>query len=124
MKLAILATAATIAGTAASAELANVGGFSFGGEVTAEHAVDAEQTMVVVEPKVEYDFVGWGLEASAELAIYDNSFVVDDTFGELPTIKFRAEREVMDNLTIYGETTYDLEATERGEIVLGTTFAF
>ena len=124
MKLVAVATVAALGATAAQAEIANVAGFSFGATTTTEYTVDAENLTLTVEPSVSYGLMGVDLSASTELSIYDDEFVVEDTFDALPVVDLRAEKAVWDNITVYGETSWDLDASERGEITLGASFAF
>lgn len=120
----LLATTAAALLLATSASAMDLGmGLSLNTEVTAEYAVDAEK-LTLTTPELGYTLSGFDITASTELAIYNGEFVVEDTFSTLPTIDFTVEREVMNGLTAYVETSYDLDAGERGEITLGTTFAF
>lgn len=121
----LLATTAAALLLATSASAMDLGmGLSLNTEVTAEYAVDAENMTLTSTPELGYTLSGFDFMASTELAIYNDKFVVEDTFSTLPTIDFTVERVVMEGMTAYVETSYDLDAGERGEITLGTTFAF
>ena len=121
----LLATTAAALLLATSVSAMDLGmGLSLNTEVTGEYKVDAENMTLTSTPELVYTNFGFDFAASTELAIYDDKFVVEDTFSTLPTIDFTVERELMDGLTAYVETSYDLDAGERGEITLGSTFAF
>jgi len=118
--------AAALALTASPLVAADLGttGISLGGEAVAEYNIDAENLSLVVTPEVSYDFTGYFVASAAtDLTIYDGEFT-EATFEVLPVIDFRVEREVMANVTAYGEMSYDLEAQERGDATVGMSFNF
>lgn len=124
MKFVVLTTAALMAASSASAmDLGNTG-LTFGGEVVAEHTVDAGDTTVVFTPALGYTLGGVALTASTDLSIYNNDFVIGDTLEVLPVIDFTAEYALRENAVAYFETSYDLEAKARGEMTLGLSFSF
>ena len=99
-------------------------GLSLGNTATAEYNVDTEVMSLTTEPTLAYAApLGVGLSVGTELSIYEDEFV-DATFETLPTLDFRADKEVYTGLTVYGEVSYDLEAEERGDAVLGVSFSF
>ena len=121
----LLATTAAALLLATSVSAMDLGmGLSLNTEVTAEYKVDAENMTLTSTPELAYTNFGFDFAASTELALYNDEFVIEDTFSTLPTIDFTVERVVMEGMTAYVETSYDLDAGERGEITLGTTFAF
>jgi hypothetical protein len=124
MKFVVAAAAlALTASPLVAAELGNTG-ISLGGEAVAEFNIDAENLSLVVTPEVSYNFTGFFVASAAtDLTIYDGEFT-EATFEVLPIIDFRVEREVMANLTAYGEMSYDLEAKERGDATVGVSFNF
>ena len=95
------------------------------GEATLEYNVDTEIVTAEVEPVIGYllPTVDVALEVSTVLSIYNNGFV-DETFETLPTLDFRAARDMGYGFEVYGEVSYDLEAEDRSDIVIGTTFSF
>lgn len=122
--LTIAALVAALTSTAASA--IEIGyGLTAGAETVAEYNVDAERMTLTLEPTVGYTIqpLELNLEASTLLNIYDEEFV-DATWETMPTIDFRASKGLMDGLEIYGEVSYDLEAEERGDVVVGASFSF
>ena len=124
MKFVVAAAAlALTASPLVAADLGNTG-ISLGGEAVAEYNVDAENLSLVVTPEVSYNFTGFFVASAAtDLTIYDGEFT-EATFEVLPTIDLRVEREVMANLTAYGEMSYNLEAQERGDATVGVSFNF
>ena len=100
-------------------------GLSAGGEATFEYNVDTEVATVEVEPTLGYTVapLGLDLEVSTVLSIY-NGELVDETFETLPTLDFRSSRVMYPGLEVYSEVSYDLEAQERGDIVIGTSLSF
>ena len=124
MKLA-LATVATLATTSAWADALPT--FSFGGDLDANYALDAERMTLDITPELTVTPAqGISLEAGTTLALYDDAFVVSDTLDVLPTITFEATYSpmMMDKVEWYAKTSYNLEAEERGEIHVGATFSF
>jgi hypothetical protein len=118
MKTVLLTTAAILAASFASAE-----GLHFGATTVAEHKVDAEQTTLVATPEIGYVFAGFDLTADIALSVYDNEFVADTALDD-PVFNFRLDKMLMENLELYGETSYDWSAEKRGEITIGAEFSF
>ena len=125
--LTIAAAALTLGACAGTeAEALELGyGLSLGNTATAEYNVDTEVMSLTTEPTLSYAVptVGVGLSVGTELSIYEDEFV-DATFETMPTLDFRADKEVYTGLTVYGEVSYDLEAEARGDAVLGVSFSF
>jgi hypothetical protein len=119
MKIASIALAVSLLGTASFAD-----GLSWGGEANAEYNVDAENMAVTVTPEISYGMGQATLLASTDLAVYNDEFVIADTLEVLPVVDFRAEYALRDNVELYGEVSYDLDAKERGDLVIGATFSF
>jgi len=124
MKLAAITTAALLtAGSVSAMEIGNTG-VSLGATAVAEYAVNAASMSVVLTPAVAYSAWGVDLAASADIAVYDNEFVLMNALDALPTIDFSASYAVMDNASAYVKTSYDLSTSEMGEITLGVAFSF
>lgn len=122
--LTIAALVAALTSTAASA--AELGwGLTAGAETVGEYNVDTEIMSLTVEPTVGYTIqpIELNLEASTLLNIYEDEFV-DATWENMPTLDFRASKGLFDNAEVYGEISYDLEAQERGDAVIGVSFSF
>jgi len=124
MKLA-LATVATLATTSAWAD--GLPTISFGGDLDANYATDAERMTVDITPELSImPMTGLELEANTKLALYDEAVVVSDTLDVLPTINFEATYSMsgMDSVEWYAKTSYNFESSERGELHVGATFSF
>jgi len=130
MKNILLATVvATLFAGTVSAETQLGGGFSLETEVKAERKVDADTSIVTLNPELTFDVPtvnGLEFTTGTKLSVWDNTndFTMDDEFDHLPVIDFGVEYALRDDLTLEAATTYDLEAEERGEITLTATFAF
>jgi hypothetical protein len=124
MKLAALTAAALLtAGSVSAMEIGNTG-VSLGATTVAEYAVNAGRTSIVLTPALAYSNWGVDLAASADIAVYDNEFVLMNALDALPTIEFSASYDVMDNASAYVKSSWDLDAMEMGEITLGVAFSF
>ena len=120
--------ATLLAGTAqAETQLGN--GFSLETEVKAERKVDADTSIITINPELTFDVAtidGLELTTGTKLSVWDNTndFTMDDEFDHLPVLEFGGSYALRDDLTIEAVTSYDLEAEERGEITLTASFAF
>lgn len=117
MKLAaVAATAAFMASTSAYAD-----GVSFGGDVTAEYNVDAENMTLTVSPELGYTFASVDFTLGSDLAVYNGEVVLGDV---KPTLDFGASYFVNAQLEVYGEVSYNLETEARGDLVIGAKYSF
>lgn len=126
MKIAALAVAATIAATSVSAMDLGSTGLSLNTEVDASWDLDADTNnlLVTLEPELGYSIVGVSLTAGMDLNVYQNEeFVLGDQFDAL-SIDFGASYQIMEGLSAYGETTWDVEASELEASKVGVTFSF
>ena len=120
--------ATLLAGTAqAETQLGN--GFSLETEVKAERKVDADTSIITINPELTFvvpQVDGLELTTGTKLSVWDNTndFTMDDEFDHLPVLEFGGSYALRDDLTIEAGTSYDLEAEERGEITLTASFAF
>lgn len=121
MKLAIATAAAVFAATSASAIELGIAGLTASTLATAEYNVDAENMTVKLEPEVGYAFAGIDYTVGTNIMLYNDEFVVGD---EMPTLDFKASRQIWDNLELYGEIGYDLELEERTDVTVGASFKF
>jgi hypothetical protein len=126
--LAATVVATLFAGTV-SAETQLGSGFSLETEVKAERKVDADTSIITINPELTFDVAtvdGLELTTGTKLSVWDNTndFTMDDEFDHLPVIDFGVEYALRDDLSIEAVTTYDLEAEERGEVTITATFAF
>ena len=115
------AVAATFLTTAAYAvDLGN--GLTVGGELDAHWAVDAEAFTMTLTPEMGYNAWGNDFTVSTDLDVYKNEdVVIGDAFDSL-VVDFKVTRPWMSNIKLYGETSWDFDAEERGEISIGATF--
>ena len=122
MKFAAFTAAALLAATNAQAFELGTTGISLGLETTAEYNIDAENMTLVTTPKLAYNAYGmFNLTVGTDLDIYDDEFV----FGDVaPTLDFEASTHIRENVKLYLETGYDLEAEDMSDVVVGATFAF
>lgn len=126
MKIAALAAAATIAATSVSAMDLGSTGLSLNTEVDASWDLDADTNnlLVTLEPELGYSIAGVSLTAGMDLNVYQNEeFVLGDQFDAL-SIDFGASYQIMEGLSAYGETTWDVEASELEASKVGVTFSF
>jgi hypothetical protein len=126
MKIAALAAAATIAATSVSAMDLGSTGLSLNTEVDASWDLDADTNniLVTLEPELGYSIAGVSLTAGMDLDVYKNEeFVLGDQFDAL-SIDFGASYQIMEGLSAYGETTWDVEASELEASKVGVTFSF
>ena len=126
MKIAALAVAATIAATSVSAMDLGSTGLSLNTEVDASWDLDADTNnlLVTLEPELGYSIAGVSLTAGMDLNVYQNEeFVLGDQFDAL-SIDFGASYQIMEGLSAYGETTWDVEASELEASKVGVTFSF
>ena len=120
---------ATLFAGAAVAETQLGNGVSLETEVKAERKVDADTSIITINPELTFDVAsvdGLELTTGTTLSVWDNTndFTMDDEFDHLPVLEFGGSYEVRDDFTIEAATTYDLEAEARGEITLTASFAF
>lgn len=126
MKIAALAAAATIAATSVSAMDLGSTGLSLNTAVDASWDLDADTNnlLVTLEPELGYSIAGVSLTAGMDLNVYQNEeFVLGDQFDAL-SIDFGASYQIMKSLSAYGETTWDVEASELEASKVGVTFSF
>jgi hypothetical protein len=123
MKVITTAAAAVLLTTAVNAaDLGN--GISFGGETDVNWGVDAEALTMTLTPELGYVFFGNDLTLSSDLDVYSaEEFQLDNALDDL-VLDFKVTRDVYENLELYGKTSWDLDAAERGEITVGATFSF
>jgi len=126
MKIAALAAAATIAATSVSAMDLGSTGLSLNTEIDASWDIDADTNnlLVTLEPELGYSISGVSLTAGMDLDVYKNEeFVLGDQFDTLE-LDFGASYNIMENLKAYGETTWDVEASELESTKVGVSFTF
>lgn len=137
MKKAIAFAVAMAATTPAFAVDLPMPGLSLDTEVKLDHAYDAGATVLTINPEVNWQPIIDGpmtLSLGTTVTAYDSTVgdvFADDvilfdsiTEGSRPAIELGATYELQKGLEFYGETTWDTNENERGEINFGATFAF
>jgi len=131
-KVFMTVAALMVAGTAQAADLP-VPGLSLDTEVKAFHKVDAETSHITIEPELRYTHAdgplsvyGSTLITAYDGAAADDNFVLFDVLddGSRPDITLGAEYTLGAGAMVYGETTWDVDASDRGEIEVGVSFNF
>ena len=115
---AIIAAATT---TSAAAMDLGATGLSLNTEAVGEYNVDTENLLMTIEPTLGYTFASLDLSVGALIPVYDDDIVIGDN---LPTLDFEVSKNLLDGWKVYGEVSYDLEAEDRGDLVIGTSFNF
>jgi len=133
MRKTVLALVAAMAATPVLAADLPVPGLSLDTEIKAFHKVDAETSHITVEPELRYTHAdgplsvyGSTLVTAYDGAAADDNFVLFDVLdeGSRPDITLGAEYTINANAMVYGETTWDVDASDRGEIEVGLSFNF
>lgn len=132
----VLLASVVVAGVAAcaadDAAAMDIGwGLSLNNEVTTEYNVDTEHFDVTWGPEVAYTIPmapTVELTAGADVKVYNTTddFALADTFeeGSRPDLDLGVSMDLSDNLEVYGKTSWDLNESEMGDIVVGATFSF
>ena len=123
MKVITTAAAAVLLTTAVNAaEIGN--GLSLSAEVDTNWAYDAEALTMTLTPEMGYANWGNDFTLSTDLDVYSSEeFQLGDALDTM-ILEFKVTRDVMSNVELYGKTSWDLDAAERGEISIGATFSF
>jgi len=133
MRKTLIAMAALFmaASTAQAADLAP--GLSLDTEVKAFRTVDAERNQITIEPELRWVPTVDGplsLTVSSLVSAYDSSAADSVTLldtleeGSRPNIDFGAYYQINANATVYGETSWDIDAEDRTDIEVGVSFKF
>ena len=131
MRKTLIALATLFAATSAHAvDLApNV---SLDTEVKAWHEVDAEKNYLTINPEVEWTPNAGALSLSVGTVItaYEtqtgDNFVLFDALddGSRPNIDLEAEYDLGNGAELFGETSWDVDNSERTEMKVGVSFTF
>jgi hypothetical protein len=124
MKNVLLTSAAIVAFASAASAFEIAPGLSAGADVVAAYTVDAADMTTVVTPILSYGWNNLTLNASTDLSVWNNGWVGHETFDVQPSIDLEAILAVQDDVELSLETSYDLEAADRGEITLTATLSF
>jgi len=125
MKITLLAAAMAVTASPLFAD-----GLRFGGESTAEYNADQEHMTLTLTPKATYAFGQMDFTASSELSMYDSAaadhFAVANLLeeGSRPDLDIEATYYLQGGLSVFAKTGWDIDASERKDIIVGATFAF
>jgi hypothetical protein len=126
-KLMIAAFAALgFTGSAMAAPLGNTG-INIGMALDSYWDVDAESFQSTLTPTLGYDWLGFNLSATTDLAIVKNDTIVAmDMFDTLPVVDLGASYTLGSGLaaTAYGAMEFDLDATEFSGAKVGVKIEF
>jgi len=130
MKFAAVAAATLLTATSVSANEIGATGISWGVETEAAYTIndaagnDVEDFGVKITPEIGYSIFGIGLTADMDLPVYNNEeFKLDKAFDN-PKINLGASYELMGGLSLFGETTWDIDAEDGVSSKVGATFSF
>jgi hypothetical protein len=134
MRTFVLAMVAAMAATSATAMDLPVPGLALNTEVKAFHKVDAETNHITLEPELRFTPADGSLSlyGSSLITAYETDHASGDDFaimniwedGYKPTLDLGAEYTINANAMVYGETSWDFNAEDRGEIEVGLSFNF
>ena len=126
MRTIVLAAVAAMAATSATAMDLGTSGLTLNTDVVAKHLVDAGTTVATINPDLGYNFGLADFTVGTKLNLWDNAnaITLDDEFDHLPVFDFGITYALQDNLELEATTSYDMEASDRGEITLVATFSF
>jgi hypothetical protein len=132
MRTFVLALVAAMAATTASAMDLPVPGLELNTEAKAFRQLDAETNHVTVEPELRYTAGAVSVYTSSLVTVYETGHASGDDFavmniwedGYKPTLDFGAEYSINESAMVYGETSWDFNTEDRGEIEVGISFNF
>jgi len=133
MRTFVLAMVAAMATTPVLAADLPVPGLSLDTEVKAFHKVDAEASFITIEPELRFTPADGPLSVygSTLITAFDGSAADDNIVlfnvldeGSRPDITLGTEYTLGANAIAYGETSWDVDAQERGEVEIGISFSF
>ena len=130
MKIAAIAAAALVTATSVSANEIGATGITRGVESEAAFTINdaagnaVEDFGVKITPEIGYTMFGVALTADMDLPVYNNEeFQLSNAFDE-PKVNFGATYEVFGGVELFGETTWDVDASDAVSSKVGATFSF
>lgn len=131
----IISTLFALALTSTAASAGDlVSGFSVSTEVKSFRLIDAETNNLTVDPELEYQFsfLPVSLTVGSLITVYETNHASGDDFavmniwedGHKPTLDLAVEYQFIENGQLYGETSWDFNAEDRGDIEIGVAFTF
>ena len=132
MRTFVLALVAAMAATSAMALDTGIPGLALNTEAKAFRLMDAETNNVTVEPELRYTTGAVSLYTSSLVTVYETGHASGDDFavmnitkdGYKPAVEFGAEYSINPNTVVYGESSWDFNAEDRGDIEVGISFNF
>ncbi len=130
MKIAAITAAALLTATSVSANEIGATGITWGVESEAAYTINdaagnaVEDFGVKITPEIGYSMFGIGLTADMDIPVYNNEEFKLDTAFDNPKINLGASYEVFGGIELFGETTWDFDASDNVSTKVGATFAF
>jgi len=130
MKFAAIAAAALVTATSVSANEIGGTGITWGVETEAAFTINdaagnsVEDFGVKLTPEIGYTMFGIDLTADMDLPVYNNEEFKLDTAFDNTKINLGATYEVFGGVELFGETTWDVDASDNVSTKVGATFAF
>ena len=130
MKFAAIAAAALVTATSVSANEIGGTGITWGVETEAAFTINdaagnsVEDFGVKLTPEIGYTMFGIDLTADMDLPVYNNEEFKLDTAFDNTKINLGATYEVFSGVELFGETTWDVDASDNVSTKVGATFAF
>ena len=132
MRTIVLAIVAAMAATSATAMDLPVTGLELNVESKTFRKMDAETNHVTIEPELRYTTGALAFYGSSLVTVYETDHASGDDFaitnvledGYKPTLDFGVEYDINENMMAYGESSWDFDAEDRGEIEIGVAFNF
>ena len=134
MRNLLIAVAVLFTATSANATDLPIPGLALNTELKAFHKVDAETNHITIEPELRFTPADGPLSLWGEMPItvYETDHASGDDFavqnilddGQHPTLELGFDYAVNANTTFYGETSYNFNTEDRGEVEVGVSFNF
>ena len=132
MRTFVLALVAAMAATSATAMDLPLPGLELNTEAKVFRKMDAETNNVTIEPELRFTTGAVSVYASSLVTVYETGHASGDDFaitnvwedGYKPTLDFGAEYSINETMMVYGESSWDFDAEDRGEIEVGLSFNF
>ena len=121
----LFATAFAVLGTPMLAE-----GLSFGGEANAEYNTETSSMAVTLTPEANYALGATTFTLSSALSVYDSTasdkWAITNVLekGSRPDLDLGVTYDLRDDLEVYANTGWDIDAEKRKDVTVGVTFSF
>ena len=130
MKFAAIAAAALVTATSVSANEIGATGITWGVETEAAYTINdaagaaVDDFGVKITPEIGYSMFGIGLTADMDIPVYNNEELQLSNAFDDPKINLGATYEVFGGVELFGETTWDVDASDNVSTKVCATFAF